>query len=152
MRVGLQLGAAVVNYTQKTRRHHDRERFPLTAGWIMRVSRKLGQPVGRNRAYEIQHELIEAGVIELAGSYPHQRQGLYTGFKVALYRAGRALRSKTSSVPARSRQVAWWKHPFFGFGVESCPKEYRRRLRRWKEPPPCSKFWPEELRESEHDG
>jgi hypothetical protein len=133
---GLRLGLAVVDYTLKTRRHRARERFPLTAGWIWRVSRRLGHPVGIKRAYRIQHALIDAGIIEPAGAYKQRRFGVYTGFKVTLYRPVRcALRAAPSSIGRTSRQQArtgvW--HPLFG--DPELAKLFPRRLRRWREPP-----------------
>lgn len=119
----LKLGRRVVWFTQAGRRHRERDRFPLTAGWIQRVTRKMGEPVGRNRAYDIQHELIAQGYIEPAGSYPQRRGGVYTGIKIALYRLKpAALRSQKFSVPGPNRNKrpkrVWrplsWGHSLFG--------------------------------------
>jgi hypothetical protein len=132
----LRLGIAIVDYTLKTRRHRDRERFPLTAGWIWHVSRWLGQPVGEHRAYRIQHALIDAAIIEPAGSYPQRRHGLPTGFKVTLYRLVRcALRADTSSV-GRARvdkhhrhgpYALSWAHPLFGMCDGRPPPTWTKR-------------------------
>lgn len=130
------LGEAIVRQTELARPRRARDRFPLTGGWIMRVARRLGHPVGRNQAYEIQHQLIESGVIEEAGSYAQHRFGLPTGFKVKLYRRGSLrLRQDLASVPSPRRRKPWWQHPAFGFGVDRYPDDLPRWLRQWKEPP-----------------
>jgi hypothetical protein len=122
----------VVAYTVATRRHRDRERFPLTAGWIMRVSRRLGFPVGRDRAYEIRRVAIEE-FLEPAGSYPQRRFGVLTGFRVQLWRAvATRLRPETSSVPDPR---PWWRHSLFGLGVSTYPGHQQTRLRGWRESP-----------------
>src|SRR5437868_6912304 len=98
----LQHGRMVLDYTLRTRSHKHRSRFPLTAGWIMQTSRKLGHPIGRNKAYAVQHELLEHD-LDVAGSYPQSRLGRLTGFKVTLYALRRRSKSpnglRTSSVP-----------------------------------------------------
>ena len=145
----LRLGNAVVAHTLRTRRHRDRERFPLTAGWIQRAARKLGQPVGEHTAYRIQRALEGAGAIERCGSYPQRSLNGLTGFRVTLYRAvQRALGAPQFSVgrSSRMRATTCWAHPLFGdlAAVATVPK----RLRRWREPPPRSPAWPPELREA----
>ena len=90
--------------------------FPLTGGWVQRVSRKLGTPVGEHRALRIVRLLIKKGLIVPAGSYRqqyHARQP--SGFRVRLYRTARQV--KVSVRRPRPRNP-WWKHPLFGFGVE----------------------------------
>jgi len=131
----LRLGRRVVRYTLASRKG---ETFPLTAGWIQRVSRRIGNPIGRDRAYAVQHALRNAGEITEAGSYPHRRGGLFTGFKVKLWRPTARLRHRSFSVPA---QAAWWQHPLFGFGLTSYPEGLPRRLRRWHEPPDWKIPW-----------
>lgn len=145
----LQLGRAVVAHTRRTRRHRDREQFPLTAEWIRRVARQLGQPVGEHTAYRIQHALEEAGAVERCGTYAQRNLYGLTGFRVTLYRAvGRTLRATPFSVRTSSRRNAptCWAHPLFGdlAAVATVPE----RLRKWREPPPWSSSWPRELRES----
>lgn len=126
-REALRLGRRIVAYTKATRKG---ETFPLTGGWVQRISRRLGQPIGRDRAYTVQHALIDAGEIEEAGSYPHRRFGQLTGFKVKLWRTGSRLRQYASSVP--DRNVAWWKTPLGG-GYRSYPRSFAERLEAWKE-------------------
>jgi len=127
-REALRLGRRVVRHTLAGR---DGDTFPLTASWIQRVSRRLGQPLGRDRAYQVQHALRNAGEIHEAGSYPQRRFGKLTGFKVKLWGTAIRLRQATSSVPDRS---AWWRHPLFGFTATSYPEGLPKRLRRWREP------------------
>lgn len=95
----LNLGRQIVRYTLANRKHHDRERFPLTGGWIQQVSRQLGCPIGRNRAYQVQHALIASGAIIQRGQYPQRRKGHFTGYNVKLYACETP--HTRSSVPSR---------------------------------------------------
>ena len=126
----LRLGRRIVWVTRAGRRHD--APFPLTASWIQRVSRRVGEPVGRDRAYAIQHALRRAGEIEEAGSYPQRRFGVFTGFRVKLWKPATRTGRTTSSVPERKPATGWWTHPLFGFGQESYPKELPKWLKRWR--------------------
>lgn len=146
----LQLGRAVLAHVQRTRRQRrrDRERFPLTGEYVQRALRRFGVIVGEHAAYAIVHELLAAGAITPAGSY-RQRYNLRqpSGWRVPLFRVAVLLRTLTSSVRRTRGKTAavCWRHPLFG--DPALLVTVPRHLRTWREPPPWSKDWPDELRE-----
>jgi hypothetical protein len=136
------VGKIVLDYLLVTHDHpRDPDRFPLTGGYVQRVSRKLGCPVGEHRALRIIRLLERAEVIERAGSYrqAYRRMAGAGCFRVQLYRlsaAVRRLRPAASKASVRRRRAvkAWWKHGMFGFGVRSYPRWLPKQLRAWQEP------------------
>jgi hypothetical protein len=121
----------------------DPGRFPLTGGYVQRISRRLGCPVGEHRALRIIRQLEEDGVVKRAGSYrqAYRSTAGAGSFRVRLYRLSAAvkrLRPAASKASVRGQRAvkAWWKHGMFGFGVKSYPRGLPKALRRWREPLP----------------
>lgn len=128
----LALGRAVVTYTVMN--GHPRrkgEEFPLTGGWVQRLSRRLGHPVGEHRALRIISLLIEQKVVVPAGSYRrayHLRQP--SGWRVRLFKLPPTTRHKASvrrpRIVKRVSRQNWWADPLCGNPDQRPPPKLRR--------------------------
>jgi hypothetical protein len=133
------VGKIVLNYLQVMRDYpRDPDRFPLTGGYIQRVSRRLGCPVGEHRALRIVRLLEREGLIERAGSYrqAYRSVGGVGGFRVRLWKIVWQARrpAREASVRTQGLGKPWWKHEMFGLGARSYPKWLPKQLRAWQEP------------------
>ena len=122
------------------------ERFPLTEGAFQAVARRLGYTVGGKRCRRMIGRLRGAGVVGDAGSYRqvYRSSGVRSGFRVSLFRLGRALRGAgarlspqrpvgTRRPVKRKRRVRWYETPLAGDLYERPPPRYTRsQLRRMK--------------------
>jgi hypothetical protein len=136
----VKLAAAVVAHTERTRRHRDRRRFPLTAGHVQRTLRHLGTRVGEKQARAIRRAAVEYGIVEEAGHYLQHRNGEPTGARVKLYRrlVGGVTRTpsfspgNTSPRRARVTRRNWWADPLMGEpDGRPPPRRVIRRSRSW---------------------